>query len=101
MATTLSAVVAFTLPATYADGTTPWPAANYGSASVFRDGTQVGTVQGPALTFTDPSVPIGTHAYTVEVTDSVSGLTSAASAAVSFAAVLPPSAPVITSVVAG
>lgn len=101
MAFIQSAVVTFTLPTTYADGTTPWPAANYGSATVFRNGSQIGTVTGPALTYTDALVPIGTNSYTVEVIDKVTNLTSAASAAVTYTQVgQPPGAPVITSIVA-
>jgi hypothetical protein len=97
-----SALVSFTLPLSYADGTTPWPAANYGGATVFRNGTQIGTVVAPALTYNDTTVPVGKQSYTVEVTDSVTGLTSAASVAVTYTqAGQPPGAPTITSIVAG
>lgn len=96
-----SALVSFSLPKTYADGSTAWPAANYGGASVFRDGTQVGTVAAPGLTYNDTNIPIGTHTYTVEIKDTVTGLYSAASATVSYVqAGQPPGAPTITSVVA-
>jgi hypothetical protein len=97
-----NAVVAFTLPTTYADGTTAWPAANYGGATVFRNGAKVGTVTAPALTYTDTAVPIGTQSYTVEVTDKVTGLTSSMSPIVTYLqAGQPPGAPTITSIVPG
>jgi hypothetical protein len=102
MAYTTSALVTFSLPAFYADGTTAWPAANYGGASVFRDGVQVGTVAAPALSFTDTKIPIGSHAYTVEVKDAADSLFSAMSPAVTYVQLgQAPAAPTITSIVAG
>jgi hypothetical protein len=101
MAFSDAALVTFTLPSTYADGTTAWPAANYGGAIVFRNGTQIGTVTAPALTYIDTAVPFGTNSYGVEVTDKVTGLTSAVSAAVNYVqAGQAPGAPTITSIVA-
>lgn len=99
MAFATSALITLVLPTTYADGTTPWPAKNYGGAIVFRDGTQIGTVSAPALTYNDLNVPVGTHSYTVEVRDSVDLLFSVMSPPVSFTqAGQPPGQPVITSI---
>lgn len=101
MAFTQNALVTFALPTTYADGTTPWPAANYGGATVFIGGAQVGTVTAPALTFIATNVPIGTDEFTVEVKDSTTGLVSGMSAQFAYVQVgQPPGAPTITSIVA-
>lgn len=101
MAFSTSALVSFSLPLFYADGTTTWAAANYGGAVIFRDGAQIGTVTAPALTYTDTNIPIGSHSYTAEVTDKVTGLVSSMSAVVKYTqAGQPPGAPTITSITA-
>lgn len=98
MALTPNSVVTWTLPAKYDDNVTPWPASDYLSAAIFRDGTQVGTIQAPALTFEDKAVPVGDHKYTVQVTGK-SGSVSDVSAPFDFVEAAPPiAAPVITSV---
>lgn len=99
MAFTSNALVTIALPATYADGTTPWPAKNYGGAIIFRDGAQIGTVSAPALTYTDLNVPVGTHSYMVEVRDSVDLMFSVMSPPVAYTQVgQPPGQPTITSI---
>lgn len=101
MAFTQNALVTFSLPAAYADGITPWPAANYGSAAVYLNGSQVGTVAAPALSYIVSGLPFGADSFTVTIMDKVTGLMSAASAAVVYNQPgQPPAAPVITSIVA-
>jgi hypothetical protein len=101
MAFTQNALVTFSLPATYADGITPWPPANYGSATVSLNGVQIGTVSAPALSYIASGLPFGADSFTVAVMDKVTGLTGAASVAFVYNQPgQPPGAPVITSIVA-
>lgn len=65
------AVITLTLPSTYSDGS-PFSAANYGGAVLFKAGTQIGQITAPTLTFTDPTVTDqtpGTFSYTAAIHD--------------------------------
>lgn len=100
-----SVLVTVTLPTTRTDGS-PFTAADYGGAHIFRadnggTATQLGTVTAPGLTFTDSNVPAPDNAaYTASVFDtSTPPLESAQSAAADVtvpAPVAAPSAPTIT-----
>jgi hypothetical protein len=64
------ATITIVLPTTGTDtngNTVPWDASNYGGAHIFRNGTQIGSIAAPNLTFVDTNAPAGTDVYTASV----------------------------------
>lgn len=94
------AIVTITLPSTFSDGSSFTPA-NYGGATVFKAGTQIGQITAPTLTFTDTTVTDktpGDYVYTAMIHDTngdASPMSDPVTLTVAVAPVLTPSAPTI------